>query len=295
MLYLNNLQWVPVLLGFCTSGFLGYNRPFRLFLQPSTRIVIYAARAREGVEKARNFILQLESMVPSPFLPSKQGGSCQNWRNIVLGASKSTPGRILFPRLAGRRKGGHRWNYLILIYDWPLTLSTLALSPTFTTYKHISPDPFWFRYIFSPTRPLSLCISLLQFLSNRSIVVSNIYKLDQLLSSSRHYTDTALIYLLIYLSVYLSIYQFFYLPIYLLTHFTMGVHIKHCLLIPLINYNTDTGLDVVFDLFPGQEPTITLCVCARPRQENGVHRWMYRLRLLWTQVLKINRRPVSVL
>ena len=43
----------------------------------------------------------------------------------------------------------------------------------------------------------------------------------------------------------------------------MGVHIKHCLLIPLINYNTDTGLDVVFDLFPGQAPTsITLCVCA---------------------------------
>ena len=30
---------------------------------------------------------------------------------------------------------------------------------------------------------------------------------------------------------------------------------------PSINYNTDTGLDVVFDLFPGQEYTITLCVC----------------------------------
>ena len=28
-----------------------------------------------------------------------------------------------------------------------------------------------------------------------------------------------------------------------------------------INYITDTGLDVVFDLFPGQEYTLTLCVC----------------------------------
>ena len=36
-----------------------------------------------------------------------------------------------------------------------------------------------------------------------------------------------------------------------------------------INYNTDTGLDVVFDLFTGQEYTITLrvcvCVCAQPK------------------------------
>ena len=30
-----------------------------------------------------------------------------------------------------------------------------------------------------------------------------------------------------------------------------------------INYNTDTGLDVVFDLFPRPEYTITLC--AQPR------------------------------
>ena len=30
------------------------------------------------------------------------------------------------------------------------------------------------------------------------------------------------------------------------------------------NYNTDTGLDVVFDLFPGQEYTITLCGCVCP-------------------------------
>ena len=36
------------------------------------------------------------------------------------------------------------------------------------------------------------------------------------------------------------------------------------MLAPSINYNTDTGLDVVFELFPVQTYTITLCVCVHP-------------------------------
>ena len=61
------------------------------------------------------------------------------------------------------------------------------------------------------------------------------------------------------------------------------------LVISIVNYNTDSGLDVVFDLFPGQEYTITLCVCVPNlgvlyTYANECSGWGYREHTYWKKI-----------
>ena len=65
------------------------------------------------------------------------------------------------------------------------------------------------------------------------------------------------------------------------------VHIDR-LSYPSINYITDAGLDVVFDLFPGKEYTIILCVCVCVPTPG-----VLRTRMNVQVEVTVNTRPVN--